>query len=64
MRFVECFGECFLWFSNHLAEEEISGCSCDVAVFVLCLLLAVSWVDLLSVSVAFPGHTHLLLFAK
>ena len=34
---------------------------CRVAVSVLCLFLAVPWVDLLSVIVAFPDYTHLLL---
>ena len=39
--------------------------NCAVAVCVLSLFLTVPWVDLLSVMVAFPGHTHpltLLLF--
>ena len=35
---------------------------CHVAVSVLCLFLAVTWVGLLSVIVPFPGHTHLLLY--
>ena len=33
---------------------------CRVTVSVLCLFLAVPWVGLWSVIVAFPGHTHLL----
>ena len=54
-------------FYNHLFEEERAGCiiliakyCCFVAVSVLCLFLTVSLVGLCSVSVAFPGHTHLL----
>ena len=33
--------------------------SCCYDVGVLCLLLAMQWVDLWSVIMAFPGHTHL-----
>ena len=37
---------------------------CVVAVCVLCLFLAVTWVGLQSVILSFPGHTHLLLGKK
>ena len=33
--------------------------NCHLTVCVLCLFLAVRWVGLLSVIVAYPGHTHL-----
>ena len=70
------FGPCFAMyyivtfhFCNHLAEEEIAGCF-TLIVFLLellivfgalCLFLAVSWVGLQCVIVAFPGHTYLFL---
>ena len=38
---------------------QLYSCCC-VAVCVLCLFLAVPWVGLWSVSVAFPGHTPVL----
>ena len=49
-----------------MAEEERNGCftlcfCCCVAVIVPFLYLAVPWIGLWSVVVAFPGHTHLLL---
>ena len=73
---VLLFGPCFAMyyivtfhFFNHLAEEEIAGCF-TLIVFLLgllivfgalCLFLAVSWVGLQCVIVAFPGHTYLFL---
>ena len=36
----------------------MKGVYCDMAVCVLCLFLAVPWVDMQSVIVALPGHTH------
>ena len=49
-----------------LGNRQLVGllllCSeCRVAVVVLCLFLAMPWVGLWRVTVAFPSHTHLLL---
>ena len=45
---------------QNIVEEVKVGCFsliCDVAVCSLCLFLVVPWVGLLSVIMAFPGHT-------
>ena len=42
-------------------ESWLLSFNCVVAVCVLGLFLTMPWVGLLSVIVAFPGHTHLLL---
>ena len=39
-------------------SSKLCSC-CRVAISVLCLFLAVPWVGLWFVVVAFPGHTHL-----
>ena len=42
----------------------MSSSFCHVAVSILSLFLAMSWVGVQYVIVAFPGHTHLLLPTK
>ena len=48
---------------SHLDGEERGGCSswCPVTVSVLLLFLAMPWVGVQCVIVAFPDHTHLFL---
>ena len=72
MLFSPCFAMYYIvtfHLCNHLAEEEIAGCFTlfvfllELLIFfgALCLFLAVSWVGLQCVIVAFPGHTYLFL---
>ena len=49
----------FLRKKELIALLQLSSC-CRVAVSIVCLFLAVPWVGLWYVLVAFPGHTHLL----
>ena len=52
---------------NHLADEERADCfTLIVLLLLICVLylyLVVPWIGLLSVRVAFPGHTHLFYFS-
>ena len=61
-------GHTHLQSNNEHAAVEIESLllylNCVVAVCVLCLFITVPWIALLSVVVAVPDHTHLLLFLR